>query len=262
MPSLTVLDAGGPPRTVHFPERGALRLGADPAWSDVALPPDCDIRPRHAVIRRSALNRLLLVVDLAAGQTWVNRHPVVGVRVLRQGDTLRLGRCELGVAEVQIVRLEPGDPAVGHKCPVSRRALAAGDEVIACPGCGTVHERESWFLVEHCAAGCGYPNQAVILDTLPDWVRVERKLDAESPLVEQVENGQVVRAGEFCQAGQARDQVAFQQRQNVVYCPGCASPFHLECFLGLPACPACGYEIRALVDELFMAGERGSGADG
>jgi hypothetical protein len=142
---------------------------------------------------------------------------------------------------------------VGQKCPVSRRTLAAGDEVIACPGCGTVHQKEAWFLIERCAAGCGYPNRDVIMDSLPAWITLERSLDSESRLVEQIEKGRQVRAGEYCQAGQARDQVPFQLRQHAIYCPSCQSPFHLECFLTLPACPVCQYDIADLVNSTFRA---------
>lgn len=253
MPLLTLVDAEGQNQTLRFAEADEIRIGADAEWGSVLLPAERDVAPRHAVITRSSLNRLLMVVDLAGEKTWVNHHPVVKIRVLRQGDMLQLGRCELRVSEVQIVRLEPGDPAIGQKCPVSRRVLRAGDEVIVCPGCGAVHEKDAWFLIERCAAGCGYPNREVIMDTLPAWVTVERSLDEESRLVEQIENGKVLRDGEFCRAGQARDQVPFQLRQNAVYCPSCRSPFHLECFLTLPACPVCGFDIGDLVSTSFLA---------
>lgn len=253
MPLLTFVDAGGQEQTVRFAETDEIRIGTESGWSNVQLPPDLGVQPRHAVIMRSVLNRLLVLVDLAGKKTWVNRHPVVKVRVLRQGDTVQVGHCALGVAEVQITRLKAGDPAVGQKCPVSRRTLAAGDEVIACPGCRTIHEREAWFLIERCAAGCGYPNRSVILDTLPSWLQIERDLDEESSLIEQIENGRVLRDGESCQAGQARDQVPFQPGQNAVYCPSCRSPFHLECFLTLPACPVCSYDIASLVNTAFLA---------
>lgn len=253
MPLLTYTDAQGVYHNVRFAEREEIRIGADETWSSVALPPALDVAPFHAVIARSALNRLLMVVDLAGHNTWVNHHPVVKIRVLRQGDQLQLGRCEMTVWEVQISRLEPGDPAVGQKCPVSRRVLKVGDEVIACPGCGAVHERDAWFLIERCAAGCGYPNREVIMDTLPAWVLVERHLDQDSKLVERIDNGKVMQNGQFCQAGQSRDQVPFQKGQNAIYCPSCQTPFHLECFVTLPVCPVCQYDIAGLINRSFMA---------
>jgi hypothetical protein len=248
MPLIAYQNAEGFAQRVQFGEAQDICLGSDPGWSDAPLSPDQEVAPRHAILARSALNRLLVVIDLTGHKTWVNQHPVARLRVLRQGDTLTLGRCDLRIWEVRIERLKPGDPAIGRKCPVSRRTLRAGDEVIACPGCGTAHERDAWFLVERCAAGCGYPNRAVIMDTLPAWVIVERHLDPDSKLVERIENGQ----GDTCRAGQARDQVPFQRGQNAVICPSCQSPFHLECFLTLPACPVCQYDIDGLLNQTFM----------
>lgn len=253
MPLLTFQDAQGLSHHVQIAETEDVRLGTDEAWSNVILPAEPGVAPRHAILARSALNRLLMLVDLSGGQTWVNQHPVVKLRVLRQGDQLQLGRCVLHVWEMQIVYLQPGDAAVGQKCPVSRRVLKVGDAVIACPGCGTVHQRDAWFLIERCAAGCGYPNREVIMDTLPAWMMVERHLDQDSKLIEKIENGQVLQAGETCRAGQSRDQVPFQRGQNAVYCPSCQSPFHLECFLTLPACPVCQYDISDLIRQTFHA---------
>lgn len=252
MPRLMFQAPDGKPHNITFADDADICLGTDSAWSSVVLPAECGVAARHAVITRSILNRLLLVVDLTGDQTRVNQHPVVTLRVLRQGDTLSLGRCELTIWEVTITRLRTGNPAIGQKCPVSRRTFQAGDVVIACPGCGTVHERDAWFLVEHCAAGCGYPNREIILDTLPTEVQVERRLDAESRLVERIEQGRVLQDGAYCQAGQARDQVPFQTEQHAVYCPSCQSPFHLECFLTLPACPICQFDIESLINRVFL----------
>lgn len=253
MPLLTFDDGNGVTQRLSFPELAEICIGADEAWSDVVLPAARGVAPQHAVIARSALNRLLLVIDLTGNQTWVNQHRVTNIRVLRQGDTVQIGHMQVRVWEVQIRHLEAGDPAVGQKCPVSRRILEVGDVVIACPGCGTVHERDAWFLIPHCAADCGYPNREVIIDTLPAGVQMERSLDSDSPLVERIEQDRTIQEGEHCQAGQSRDQVPFQEGQNVVYCPSCQTPFHLECFVTLDACPVCQYDIRALIDQAFMA---------
>jgi hypothetical protein len=253
MPVLTFVDDHGQDHSVQFAERDEIRLGADAGWSTLALPSALDIAPQHAIIARSTLNRLLLVVDLSGNRTWVNHHPVVRIRILRQGDLLQVGQCELTVWEVQITQLKPGDPAVGKKCPVSRRVLKVDTEVIACPGCGAVHERDAWFLIERCAAGCGYPNREVIMNTLPAWMQIERHLDQDSKLIERIENGKVLQNGQFCQAGQARDQVPFQKGQNAVYCPSCQTPFHLECFVTLFTCPVCQYNIADLINRSFRA---------
>jgi hypothetical protein len=253
MPLLTFQDAQGAAHRVQIAETEDVRLGTDAQWSNVLLPDEMGVIPRHAILSRSGLNRLLMLLDLSGDQTWVNQHPVVRIRVLRQGDRVLLGRCTLDVWEVQIRTLQPGDAAVGQKCPVSRRVLKVGDEVITCPGCGAVHERDAWFLIERCAAGCGYPNREVMMDTLPAWIAIERHLDQESRLIEKVENGQVLQVGETCRAGQARDQVPFQEGQNALYCPSCQSPFHLECFLTLPACPVCQYDISALIRQTLNA---------
>lgn len=252
MPQLMFQTPDGRTHRFSFAEHEDICLGTDPDWCSVDLPAELGVVARHAIITRSALNRLLMVIDLTGDQTWVNHHPVVKVRVLRQGDQVRLGQCDLTIWEVAITRLQAGDPAVGQKCPVSRRQLQVGDAVIACPGCGAVHERDAWFLVEYCAAGCGYPNRAIMLDTLPAEVQVERKLDEESRLIERIENGRVLQDGAYCQAGQARDQVPFQAGQHAVFCPSCQSPFHLECFLTLPVCPVCQFDIETLINEIFL----------
>jgi hypothetical protein len=251
MPLLIFSDAQGQAQAARFAERDEIRIGADPAWSNLHLSAALDVAPRHAVITRSAFNRLLMVIDLAGRATRVNQHPVVKLRVLRQGDILQIGRCDLTVWEVQIRRLATDDPVLGKKCPVLREVFTEGMEVIACPGCGTVHERDAWFLIEYCAAGCDYPNRQVIMDTLPSWVLVERHLDQDSRLIERIENDRVLQDGKFCQAGQARDQVPFQRGQHAVYCPSCQTPFHLECFVTLPTCPTCQYDIAGLINRSF-----------
>ncbi len=254
MPLLSFEDAHGDTHRISFAEMTDIHIGADAEWSDVQFSGDFGVAPRHAIITRSALNRLLMIVDLSERQTWVNQHPVIDLRILRQGDIVRVGQGAFTVWEVQIQQLAEGDAAIGQKCPVSRRIFQAGDEVIGCPGCGTMHERDAWFLVQHCAAGCGYPNREVIMDTLPAGVLLERSIDRDSRLVERIENGRTIQEGQRCGAGQARDQVPFQEGQNVVYCPSCQTPFHLECFLTLETCPVCQYAVSELVNKTFMFG--------
>ena len=77
--------------------RRRTRSGWEPTkpGATCCCPPIWGSMPRHAILVRSALNRLLMLVDLSGGQAWVNQHPVVKLRVLRQGDRLQLGRCDL-----------------------------------------------------------------------------------------------------------------------------------------------------------------------
>jgi len=251
VPLLTLRQGQANARRWQFPEMAPIRIGTESGWSDLLLPEGAGIAPRHAVIERAALNRLLMVIDLHGAAVAVNDHPVTQLRVLRQGDVLRVGECALVVWEVQIRALEPGDPAVGRRCPVSRRELVPGDEIIACPGCGTVHLRDAWMMIEHCAAGCGYPNRLVVMETLSREVQLARSLDEDSDLVETRQQDRVIQGGKHCQAGFARDHVPFQKGQNVAFCPGCATPFHLECFLTMPECPVCKFDSRGLVDRLM-----------
>lgn len=259
VPLLTLYQGQANAQSWQFPETAPIRIGTEAGWSDLVLPDGAQVAPRHAVIDRAALNRLLMVVDVHGAAVWVNDHPVTGLRVLRQGDVLRVGDCALVVWEVQIKTLEPGNLAVGRRCPVSRRELSPGDEVIACPGCGTVHSRSAWLMIEHCAAGCGYPNRLVVMDTLSREVRLARSLDSDSDLIETRQGDRVIQTGKHCQAGFARDRVPFQQGQNVAYCPSCATPYHLECFLTMRECPVCKFDSRALINRLLMVSLEHSG---
>jgi len=244
MAILIYQDASGRYMEREFSEE--VRIGSDPQRNDVVLPAEWDVAPEHAVITRSALNRMPLLVDLIGRGTKVNGQQIVRIRVLRQGDDLQIGQARLTLWEVRIARLLAGSRVVGRECPVCTDEFRAGDEVVVCPRCRTVHHRDCWFRIQVCAYyGCGYPIHETVMDTLAPWVVFDRKLDGESELV---------RNKKSCVAGNQSDQAPFQEGQKVAYCPSCHTPFHLECWLRLVHCPVCQYPVRELINRVFAAG--------
>jgi uncharacterized C2H2 Zn-finger protein len=254
MTVLTYQDAEGRHREYEFCQE--VRIGSDLSRNEVVLPAALGVMREHAVITRSALNHLPVLVDLADGGTRVNDRRAVNVQVLRHGDELQLGQARLTLWEVRISRLKSGAHMVGRECPVCSDSFRAGDEVIACPRCPTVYHRDCWFSISICAySGCEYPIHETVMDALSTWISFDRQLEEGSSLVESRDKeNKLVRKGVSCRAGQRRDQVPFQMGQKVARCPSCETPFHLECWLGMDHCPVCSYNVRDLVNRVFQYG--------
>lgn len=249
MAVLIYCDAGGQTREREFSE--GVRIGSDPQRNDVVLPMEWGVAPEHAVIARAVLNRMPVLVDLSGGDTWVNGRRVVRLQVLHHGDILQVGQASLTLWEVRIARLPAGSRTVGRECPVCKVEFMAGDEVIACPRCRTVHHRDCWFSIPICSFyGCEYPVHETVTSILAPWVAFE----------ELGEQSELVKREVQCRAGNPRDQVPFQKKQRVAYCPQCNTPFHLECWLTLTQCPVCQYGVKTLIDQVFgAAGEYACG---
>ena len=232
-------------------KKNSISIGSDPdpAVNDLVLPAELDVAPRQAVVIRSAVNNLPLLVNLTNQNTRVNGRPVVRIQVLRQKDEVQLGQALVTMWEVRIVSARAGDRAIGKPCPVCSKAIQAGEQVVVCPRCPTVTHRLCWFPLEYCANyhySCGYPIRERILEALSPWVVYERKLDKNSALI---------RKHKTCQALEEGFQIPFSQGDDMVYCPSCQATYHVVCWLRLERCkfPGCGYEVQNLLNEAFMA---------
>jgi hypothetical protein len=253
MPILLYHNSEGPQKEFSFKEE--ISIGSDAERCGIVLPGDSGIAPWHAVIIRSALTRAPVLINLAGQNTWVNERPVIGVQVLRQRDVIRLAQIRLSLWEVRITRLELGNRFIGKECLVCQDIFKAGEKVIHCPHCDTPSHRDCWFAVKKCPNyTCGYHSQASTINVLSTSVQFEFKLQEDSPLVEiKGEDNLLKQEGRKCAAGTRRDKVAFQTGNNVAYCPAadCRTPYHLECWLMLDTCVACGYDVRQIIDQVF-----------
>lgn len=243
---------GGPPLEHEF--RGDLRLGADQR-NQLVLPGELGVAPEHALITRSALNRVPVLIDLAGADTWVEGRRVIDLQVLRHGAGIRLGGVALTMLELRIIRLRGGDRAAGRSCAVCLEKQRPGDDVVICPHCGTMTCRDCWAYTTICPNYiCGYPMHTTVMDALADEVRFERDIAEDSQLVERFNRrGTMINQGARCQADQPRDVVTFQAHERAAYCPKCETPFHLECWLHLERCPVCRFDVRALIDRVFLS---------
>jgi len=242
----------GKARTHEFSDK--VQIGSDTS-SDVVLSVQKGIVPKHTVILRSKVNRLPLLIDFSGGQSRVNHQIVPRLRILRQGDELQLGNIQLTFWEVRIQTLLAGEPTIGRMCQVCTDDFRLNDEVIICPRCNTPHHRDCWFSIHLCATyGCEYPNHGTVMDALTPFVVFERELDENSELVPAKEqNGKPARSGTLCKAGNPRDKVPFQEKHQVAYCPRCKTPYHLTCFLILRYCSVCDYDVRSLLNRVFLS---------
>lgn len=203
----------------------------------------------QAVITRARVYQVPVVVNLnQAAPVRVNGRRVVTLRALRQGSRLQIGNLELTFWEVTLQRVAAGSPLLGKRCPVCRLNFGIGDEVVVCPRCGIPYHKECWFEQEFCPTpGCLYPIRSTLKRLLAARGIVVEQLAANSPLVVQQ-----VR----CKAGTPGiDAQPFQVGQHVVYCPNrnCNTAFHLECWVSMGNCPACGkYDVSQLLRSIFM----------
>lgn len=258
MPALIYHDSIG--QYHDWPFMDKIRIGSDPTRNDLVLPEKSGIMPEHVVIIHSAVNRLHTLINLAGRHTRVNGRPVVSIHVLRQRDELQLGQMRLKLWELRITRLSQADYSVGKTCLICTRGFLVGDEVFLCPRCGMSHHRDCWFSVRNCANfTCEYPVQARVMDALSPWVSFERYEDSASDVIEvRVDRTIIIRRGLMtCHANTRVDQVPFQPGELIAYCPSpsCRDPFHLQCWLMLPMCPRCKYNVRHLIDQVFSSGE-------
>lgn len=258
MPVLIYYD-----RKNHYQERpfaDNLRIGSDEA-NDLVLPSELAVAPHHAVIMRSVVGRLPIIVNLAGQQTRVNGRPVVSLQVLHQRDEIQLGNLSLKMWELRITVLQAGDPVIKQLCLICRRKFLAGDDVFFCPRCATPCHRDCWFATRNCPSyTCEYPVQSRIVDALSPWVTFEDYKASESDVIE-VRGDQTIilrRAGISCHANTRRDLVPFQPGERIAYCPSasCRAPFHLQCWLALKACPDCQYDVQQLLSQVFFPSER------
>lgn len=253
MATLIYRTDDGPLQELTF--RGDLRLGAD-AHNNLVLPGRLGVAPEHALITRSALNRVPVLIDLVGEGTWVEGRRVIGLQVLRHGARLRLGQVEFTMLELRIIRLRRGDHAVGRPCKVCFEVQRPGAEVVICPNnCGSMICRACWTYTTICPDYiCGYPMHTAVMDALATHLRFERSIAEDSPLVERMNSrGIVINQGMRCKAGEPRDQVKFQPSEHAAFCPSCDLPFHLECWLRLSHCPVCRFDVQQLIDTVFLS---------
>jgi hypothetical protein len=228
-------------------KKDLLSIGTH-STNDIILSATLGVASKHAVVLRSAVNYLPVLVNLAGQNTRVNNRSVVDIRVLRQKDILQLGLARLTMWEIRISVVHTGQRVVGQICQVCLMRIQPGDEVVICPRCSTSSHRLCWFTLPSCAKyACNYPIRDTVKKALSDAVTFEH-LDGFSELIRQHKK---------CQALSRGDQVAFQENEDIAYCPACQAPYHTECWLNLEKCtvPGCGYEIQGLLERVFSANE-------
>lgn len=236
----------------------SIRIGSDPT-NDLVLPSEAGVAPQHAVIMRTAVRPLHVLVDLTGRDTRVNGRRVVSLQVLHQRDEIQLGQFVLKMWELRINQVGEGDPSLGKTCKVCMGRFVAGDQIILCPQCKTPTHRTCSFSVNKCPGYlCEYPMQERIMDALAPWVAFSRYEVEKADIIEVRGDYTITmrHSGLHCPAKTRRDLVPFQPGEWVAVCPSaaCQAAFHLECWLMLKACPRCQYDIQRLVDRAFSRG--------
>ena len=217
-----------------------LRIGSDAEQSQLVLPAAAGVAKEHAIITRAMVGKLPVLLDLAGHGLRVNGQNVVSLKVLHHGDRIQVGQTELELREMQIRKLTV---ASKHLCPISADALKEGQEVVSCPNCETLHHRSCWFEGERCSSyGCLYPIQETVIQALSPPCTFVTRLEKTHKLVTKQK---------VCPAGVQRDMIPFQQNDDVAFCPKCEAALHLQCWLSRANCPACRYDIKQLMDQVF-----------
>src|SRR5438067_2069835 len=118
MPLLIFQDDKGNYQEQELTEKTEIAsIGSGPT-NDIVLPASLDVASKHAVVLRSAVNQLLVLVNLAGRQTRVNGRQVVSIKVLRQKDEIQLGQACLTMWEIRITALLEGSRYIKQICQV------------------------------------------------------------------------------------------------------------------------------------------------
>lgn len=241
MPILIMHTADG--MLIEHEFQGELRIGAA-SNDDLRLIDGHSIAPHHAVIARSAIYQVPILVDLTNEEAWtgVNGRRVIRLKALRHKDVIEVGGAQLEFWEMVTRSVTHGSQLDGKICPVCYTEILPGEEIIACPRCQTAHHKEHWFEIPTCSTyACGYPVQETLRRVLAPHMSFE-KLTEEHKLVKEQTR---------CTAENSRDKVAFKDEEDVTFCPQCNRPYHVECWLLLPQCRSCGFDITHLLQSVF-----------
>jgi len=230
-------DLSGSIQEHKFAEDASLGSGQS---SDLRLPSELGVLPRHAAISRSVYYQIPVLIDYALEEacTRVNGQAVVFLKALRHHDSIELGRARLQFWEIYSRQVAEESPLLGKRCLVCYQVIQVGDRVIACPRCDAPHHEECWCLLPHCSYyGCGYPIQEAFRRVLAPELR-SGKLEEEAELV---------KSKTLCRGAQPRDQSPFKEADVVAYCPSCDTPYHFECWLAFAQCPVCQFDAARLL---------------
>jgi|GEM_PF-3281382 len=222
---------------------GNIRIGTA-AENELKLPEGLGVAPYHAVISRSELYGVSVLLDVAdeAASTRVNGYPVVQLSSLRHRDRLEFGQAQVEFWEMTVQRLQPNSHLVGKRCLVCYENFAPDEDILICPRCQAPHHKDCWFQISTCSRyGCGYPVQKSLQRSLATYMRFE-ELDEKSDAVKQKQ---------LCLAGNPRDRSPFKAGDEIARCPNCDTPFHIPCFFGLQHCSNCGYDVASLMRSVF-----------
>lgn len=132
-----------------------------------------------------------LVAPHALGDVSCNGRPLsAGLWPLRHADRLDVDGRSIWIAvetSVDEMRFDPATHGVDVHCFITKKRLAAGDEIAICPGtpgksCGAIYALAAWRLAQKSTRpfkcpGCGYsPTKAVWQPQLPQPNKTLEKL--------------------------------------------------------------------------------------
>jgi hypothetical protein len=250
MPVLMYQDNQGNYQEYEIADKMSMtRIGSDPDNNDVILPTASGVASRHAVILRSQVNHLLVLVNLAGEHTRVNGRTVLSIKVLRQQDVIQLGQVSLMIWEIRVSTLTIDSPYLKQHCQYCSGNFLMGNELIICPRCASPFHLHCWLSLTICANyPCNYPVRERVLQALsPSFL----KFEAVSP--------ELLQKRATCQARTRVDQIPFQVRDQVAYCPApsCQAVYHLQCWLALERCTQadCGFDNLKLLKHVFSTAE-------
>lgn len=143
---------------------------------DIVLSPAPPAAPWPALLRRSAAAgppQWLCLATSDALAPRVNGDPVIGFRILAHRDVVEVAGTRLifSTETPAVVETFAGPPGV--RCPRCQLELAAGELMVRCPACGTIHhalaDRPCWTYSPKCAV-C---SQTTALSSAPAWTPEE-----------------------------------------------------------------------------------------
>ena len=106
----------------------------------------------------------------------VNGDPVVGCRVLAHRDVIEIGGERIVFSAETPARVEAFAGAGGAaevRCPRCLRPLVAGELMVRCPDCGTMHHATTDSPCWSYGPKCAVCSRATALDAAPSWTPEE-----------------------------------------------------------------------------------------
>lgn len=211
-----------------------VTLGSSPDSVCHVHLPEPSLDPHQARILGSRTARDYALTLAGRGISVLGR-PIEGIRVLRHGDSIRIGAVGLLYLDFVIYAVGSGSRLLNQRCALAGCELDAfseESEVISCPWCSKTYHAPCWLKLQQCGTVHCYPVRRMLLWELSGKVNREQ-LPESTPI-------------QKCWAGCSS---LLRPGEEILHCSSsCQARYHPGCWLAMRAPCYCGVDIPALIN--------------